>query len=260
MASPVVTAEQAKEWASRGFIKWDALLSPAEVAELSTIYDDICGGKYPEASKHRYDLGAQQAKQNSSVENIIQVMWASDIVPALRDHPMRRRALEIAAGLYGVPVEEFDFDFDMLIAKWPHTNTPTPAHQDQAYWIPLADTRSVSMWIAIDESTVDNGCMWYGPGTHVGPLRPHRRAGADANSALQCDATEEEMEPMPLPPGSAGLHMGRTLHYSRGNTTDTRRRAFIMNFRPAAMVAYERSQGFDHGRSGHKSHEVRTKE
>jgi phytanoyl-CoA hydroxylase len=259
MASPVVTPEQAKEWNARGFLKWDALLSPAEVAELSAIVDDVLAGKYADAAKHRYDLGAGAAKQSATVENITQIMWVSDIVPALRDHPVRRRALEIAAGLWGAPVEEFDYDFDMSINKLPHTNTPTPAHQDQAYWPPLDDTRSVSFWVALDASTVDNGCMWYGAGTHTGPLRPHRRAGADANAALQCDATEDEMEPMPLAPGSAGLHMGRTLHYSRGNTTSGPRRAFIMNFRPAKMVAYERAQGFDHGRAGHKSHEVRTK-
>jgi ectoine hydroxylase-related dioxygenase (phytanoyl-CoA dioxygenase family) len=63
---------------------------------------------------------------------------------------------------------------------------------------------------------------------------------------------------MPLQPGGAGLHMGRTLHYSRGNTTGTNRRAYILNFRPRAMIEYERAQGFTHGREGHKTHAVRS--
>jgi phytanoyl-CoA hydroxylase len=40
------------------------------------------------------------------------------------------------------------------------------------------------------------------------------------------------------------------LHYSRGNTTDSHRRALIVNFRPIAMIELERQKGFDHGRSG----------
>ncbi len=46
--------------------------------------------------------------------------------------------------------------------------------------------------------------------------------------------------------GSCIWHHGATLHYSRGNSTALRRRAFITNFRPKAMIDYERERGFDH--------------
>jgi hypothetical protein len=101
-------------------------------------------------------------------------------------------------------------------------------------------------------------CMWYGPKTHLQPIRAHRKAGPADNAPLTCDADEAEMVPMPLKPGSAGFHAGRTLHYSRGNTTDTHRRAYIMNFRPRAMIELFRERGFDHGRAGNKTHAVRT--
>lgn len=82
-------------------------------------------------------------------------MWPSDIIPELAEHPVRTRALHMVRKLYND--DGFEFDFDMLICKFPHTNTATPAHQDQAYWIDLPDKRAVSIWIALDESTVDNG-------------------------------------------------------------------------------------------------------
>lgn len=254
----MATPEQSREWAARGFLRWDAMLSAAEVDGLRAVYDEILAGRHALSAKHRYDLGAGAPRQRDGVENITQVMWPSDIVPSLAAHPMRERARAFVAALHGDPAEAWSFDFDMLIDKAPHTATPTPAHQDQSYWIELPDKRAVSIWVALDASTLDNGCMWYAPGTHLAPLRAHRRAGDDANAALQCDATEGEMEPMPLPPGSAGLHAGRTVHYSRGNTTGGHRRAYILNFRPAAMVAFERAHNFDHGRAGHKSHEVRS--
>lgn len=238
------------------YVQHNDLLTQGEVEELKAIYDGFLDGTY-DVRSHRYDLGAGESKKRTDVENITQIMWPSDIVTSLRDHPMRQRALELVRALYDDAT--FEFDFDMLISKAPHTNTPTPAHQDQAYWIELADKRAVSVWVALDESTLDNGCMWYGPKTHVGPLRVHRRAGTDANAGLTCEGSEDEMVPMPLKPGSAGLHSGRCLHYSRGNTSDGPRRAYILNFRPAAMIEYEREHGFDHGRSGNKVHEVRSK-
>ncbi len=59
-------------------------------------------------------------------------MWPSDIVPSLRDAPFRTRAIALSRALFGD--DTFEIDFDMLISKAPHTNTPTPAHQDQSYW------------------------------------------------------------------------------------------------------------------------------
>jgi ectoine hydroxylase-related dioxygenase (phytanoyl-CoA dioxygenase family) len=140
-------------------------------------------------------------------------------------------------------------DFDMLINKAPYTNTPTPWHQDAAYWIDMPDKRAASCWLALDEATVDNGCMWYVPASHLNPVRPHHFAGKQGG-ALMCEASEAEGVPVELLAGSCVFHHGGTLHYSRGNTTASQRRAFIVNFRPQAMIDLERQKGFDHGRSG----------
>jgi ectoine hydroxylase-related dioxygenase (phytanoyl-CoA dioxygenase family) len=61
-----------------------------------------------------------------------------------------------------------------------------------------------------------------------------------------CEASEDEGVAMEIQPGSCVFHHGATLHYSRGNSTDKRRRAFITNFRPEGMIRYEREHGFDH--------------
>ena len=64
--------------------------------------------------------------------------------------------------------------------------------------------------------------------------------------ALTCDGREEDSVCIELHPGSCVFHHGKTLHYSRGNSTETSRRAFITNFRPKAMIALERKKGIDH--------------
>ena len=89
--------------------------------------------------------------------------------------------------------------------------------------------------------------MWFVPGSHRRPMRPHRSAGR-GGGALECDASEAEGTPVPLAAGSCTLHHGGTLHYSRGNSASARRRALILNFRPRAMIEAERTRGFDHGK------------
>ena len=123
---------------------------------------------------------------------------------------------------------DLELDFDMLIDK---ALSPMPYswHQDCAYWISMPDTRAVSCWVALDEAVIENGCMWYIPESHLIPIRPHVPS-AKGGGALMCEASEDEAIAMEIKPGSCIFHHGGTLHYSRGNSTGKRRRAFITNF------------------------------
>jgi ectoine hydroxylase-related dioxygenase (phytanoyl-CoA dioxygenase family) len=230
------------------------IITPEEVEMYKSIYDDFLSGKI-DVGSNRSDLGADLGN-NVKVENITQIMWPSEFIKTLLDMPYHKRALAISRELMGDDVE---MDFDMLINKAPGTNTITPWHQDEAYWVNVPDKRAASCWLALDHATVSNGCMWFVPGSNLLPVRRHRFA-AGKGGALTCDATEEEGLSVELKPGSCTFHHGRTLHYSRGNSTDTQRRAFIINFRPAEMIRMEREQGFDHGKNQASKRELKNDE
>ena len=225
-----------------GYLKLEDILSPDEVMQYVQLYDQFLDGSIDTGS-NRSDLGVGLGP-DSSQEAITQIMWPSDFAP-LTEMPYHQRALQISQKLIG---DDVIMDFDMLINKAPHTNTPTPWHQDAAYWVDMPDKRALSIWLALDPATEDNGCMWYVPGSHLKPMRAHRSAAK--GGALVCDASEAEGLSVPLNPGSCVLHHGGTLHYSRGNSTNQQRRALIINFRPKTMIEFERAQGFDHGRTG----------
>ena len=232
-------------FAQDGYLRYDALISPDEVARLLALYDRFLDGSI-EVGGMRSDLGGGAERKEGVKENITQIMWPSEFVPVLHDTPAYRNALRVVREMLGA---DMAFDFDMLIDKAPQSGTPTPWHQDCAYWPDLPDRRAASCWIALDEATLDNGCMWFAPGSQEAELRPHRPAGK-GGGALECDGSEDEAVAVPLAPGSCTLHGGKTMHYSRGNTTDGHRRALILNFRPEAMIRLERELGFDHGKSG----------
>ena len=224
----------------------NGLISETEnLALYQSLFAALLSGDI-DASRNRHDLGSHQALQSAGArENITQIMWPSDFVSELEESPMHLRAQALARELFEDDTVSFDFDF--AISKAEHSNTAVPWHQDESYWPVMPDKRAVSCWMALDPSTRDNGAMWYEPATE---LLPHRPA-AEGSHVLMCDWGEARGGTcVELSPGDCVFHAGRTLHYSRGNTTNTKRRAFVSNYRPREMVAFERSLGFDHGKSG----------
>ncbi len=229
-----------------GFVFAGTLLSADDVDAYRAIYDRFLTGEIESGDK-RSDLGSHAPRADGAeagVENITQIMWPSALHPPILELPLHERGLALARELIG---EDAMLDFDMLIHKAPNTGVPTPWHQDAAYWIDLPDTRAVSIWVALDDAGPDNGCMWYVQGSHTRPLRPHRPTSDGKN--IECDCSEDEpgATAVPVTAGQGIAHSGTTLHYSRGNTSDRVRRAYILNYRPEAMIRLEREQGSDHG-------------
>jgi ectoine hydroxylase-related dioxygenase (phytanoyl-CoA dioxygenase family) len=243
MGKKHLTGKQIAFYEQNGYLVVEDIISQDEVELYKVIYDDFLSGRI-EVGKNRSDLGAG-INQTEAKENITQIMWPSEFMPDLLNMPFHQKALAISRELVG---EDSEMDFDMLINKAPFTNTITPWHQDEAYWVNVPDKRATSCWLALDHAEMDNGSMWFVPGSNLKEVRPHNYA-AKEGGALKCDASESEATCIELKSGSCTFHHGRTLHYSRGNSTDTQRRAFIINFRPSAMIKVERELGFDHGKN-----------
>ncbi|WP_438423830.1 phytanoyl-CoA dioxygenase family protein [Aquimarina macrocephali] len=226
------------EFLTNGYTKIDQLFDSTEVESLLVIYTSLLNDKKRTAHL-RSDLAGLQ-NTDKTIERITQVMRPSLVEPKILNHIAYKKALDCAKKLLG---DDMELDFDMLINKAPYTNTPTPWHQDAAYWINLPDKRAVSCWIALDNVYENNGCMWFLP---VKDQQILEHTNLPNEGALYCDADTTNAMPVPLPIGGCTFHDGFTLHYSRGNTTNSQRRALIFNFRPKEMIKLERNQGIDH--------------
>lgn len=232
----MVSREEMLFFKNEGYLIIRDLISKEELQYYNTLYNSFLDNTI-DASKYRSDLSGMEADK----EKITQIMVPSQLVPELLHQSIHIKTLKIAKQLLG---DDLALDFDMLINKSPNTNTITPWHQDAAYWIGMPDERAVSCWVAIDKAFKDNGCMWYTPKSHLGPIFKHIQTGN--KGALQCEGKEENSVFVELEPGSCVFHHGQTLHYSRGNSTNSNRRAFITNFRPQKMIDLEREKGYDH--------------
>jgi 2-oxoglutarate-dependent dioxygenase len=106
-------------------------------------------------------------------------------------------------------------------------------HQDNRYWHlepPLAGT----LWIALDDATVENGCVHYVPGSHRRGRIEHVRPRPDAT--LLEAVSDEQATPYPVPAGAALFHHAQVLHGSPPNRTARPRRAYCVVYVRADVV------------------------
>lgn len=120
-----------------------------------------------------------------------------------------------------------------FVIKEPHSKTHISWHQDLTYW-GFNDDKQVAAWIALSDTTEENGCMHMIPGSHKGGQLPHRTT-KDSNNLLHHGQTiegvsEEQSRCIPLKAGEASLHHGWTMHTSYPNKSDDRRIGLTINY------------------------------
>lgn len=103
-------------------------------------------------------------------------------------------------------------------------------HQDEFY-IPTRDQSLVGAWIAIDDATRENGCLWIIPGRPKFMMRRVQNNSteyADVDT-IDVSAWEEEAIPVEVKAGSVVFFNGYTLHSSRRNKTEDCFRTALVN-------------------------------
>jgi ectoine hydroxylase-related dioxygenase (phytanoyl-CoA dioxygenase family) len=114
-------------------------------------------------------------------------------------------------------------------------------HQDE-YFIPTRDRSLTAAWIALDDATVENGCLWVIPGSHAAgvlyPEREHDDERFDCTvEAYGFRYREEDAVPVEVPAGTAVLFDGHLLHRSLPNTgAHGMRRAFVSHYMRAESL------------------------
>ncbi len=122
--------------------------------------------------------------------------------------------------------------FSQVFFKSPEVGGPKPLHQDNFYFRPDDNDAMVTVWIALDEATRENGCLYYGNGSHLGEMLPHSAPPEEPfNLQISKEIVSDQcMTPAPVPRGGISFHHGLTLHQSSSNRSSHWRRATAMHF------------------------------
>lgn len=109
-------------------------------------------------------------------------------------------------------------------------------HQDSTYW-GLEPPDIVTAWVALSESTHENGAMRVIPGSHKLDQAPHRDTFAADNllsrgQEIMVEVDESRAVELPLKPGEMSLHHVRLIHGSEPNPSTKRRIGFAVRYVP----------------------------
>jgi phytanoyl-CoA hydroxylase len=114
-------------------------------------------------------------------------------------------------------------------------------HQDEDF-IPTRDRSLTGAWIALDDATVDNGCLWVIPGSHkagiLWEMEEQENPDFDCtDESVGFPYKDEDAIPVEVPAGSIVFFNGYTLHRSLPNVTEDRyRRALVNHYMSASSL------------------------
>lgn len=118
----------------------------------------------------------------------------------------------------------------MALLKPPRLGRDKPWHQDAAYFQIELDAKVVGCWIALDEATIENGCMVIAPGSHLnGPVVHFRRRDWQI---CDTDVDNSGAVAVPLKPGGLLIFQSLLHHGTPPNDSGLRRRALQFHYRP----------------------------
>lgn len=224
-----LTPEQIRAFEEDGYLAVDALTTQEEVAELRESYDRIFAQQAGREEGRQFDLAGTD--EDGKEAALPQILNPAEYAPELNESQLLQNVQQIARQLLG---EEATAAFAHAIFKPARTGAPTPWHQDAAYWNPAMRHRNISVWVPLQEATLENGCMQFVPGSHRQDVVRHRSINNDPRIhglELHPDEMHRVENPVacPLPPGGATFHGGYMMHYTAPNRSDIPRRALILS-------------------------------
>ena len=168
------------------------------------------------AEKSVLDLPVDQRQ-----DYVRKFMWFVDFDKRFRQIAYSPEMLAVVEKLLGAEPEMFQ---EMALFKPPGIGREKPWHQDHAYFNVSEGTKVVGVWIALDDATVENGCMIFKPGGHKeGPMAHFNRRDWQI-----CDADAMAWNgnvAAPVPKGGVLIFDGLTPHGTPMNRSGSRRRA-----------------------------------
>ena len=245
-----LTDQQIGDFSETGFTVVEGLLDLAEVDVLRSELDSFALGHYQLSSlvrmadgrrgrpndDHELELELERMTEGERLRAIQTVQF-----PHLSSTPCRelveRKDLLVAIGALagahlGTRVGEMTCIQSFVFYKHPG-ELGKAWHQDETY-IQTDDGTLTGVWVALDDATVENGCLWFVPGSHgsrqLFPMEAHSRPDEfdHALEAQGCDTNAEV--PVEVAAGDAVVFNGYLLHSSGPNRSSSWRRAIANHY------------------------------
>ena len=240
-----LTAREIERYATHGYVVPAFTLPPPRVAALQVALEELLRrnpGVRPEklVSAHVERAGTGGADNGEGVKGV------ADFLALARDP-------DIVGLVSGVLGEDIVLWGAHVFCKPAGEGYETPWHQDGHYW-PIRPLATCTVWVAIEDSLVDNGCLRVVPGSHrARALHEHlheERSDLTLNQRLAAGAFDEaDAVDVELRAGQMSLHDVYMIHGANANRSPRRRTGVALRYMPATSL-FDRGLRPVEGRSG----------
>ena len=228
-----LNADQVRSFVEDGYLAVPGLVAPDEIEELRADLVRIARGEYPCESLDPVPADLSDADALKRILCIHQPHYVSQVIEKYVRHAAICGALsQITAAHLPYWDGSVKCMQSMYFVKPPGFQGQA-WHQDEIY-IPTRDRSLIGAWIAVDEATVDNGCLYVVPGSHrTGYLYPQREHDNrdEFDFAPESYGFDESAEiPVEVPAGTVVFFNGYLLHRSRKNRSEVYRRVLVNHY------------------------------
>lgn len=215
-----LSSDQIERWNEDGYLSPLTVLSPAEADSLRGYFDGLLADALA-AGRDSYSISSAHLKH----ARIYDLLADPRIVGIVRD-------------LLGENVVAWGSHF---FCKLPGDGKRVDWHQDCSYW-PLTPTKSVTVWLAIDDADEENGCMEVVAGSHRFGLIEYEASDASTGNVLNQTVRNPEqygrLERTPVRAGQVSIHSDLLLHGSPPNDSSRRRCGLTLRYCSAEVRAH----------------------
>ncbi|QIL40519.1 phytanoyl-CoA dioxygenase family protein [Pedobacter sp. HDW13] len=224
----VLTKEQIDSFKENGYLSGIKILTEQQVDALNVELIRLQSGR-PEDKELFYHYESNESEDPDKV--LFHAIGAWRVTPGFHDliwAPAYRMA---AYQLLGQPFRLFH---DQLFCKPAKHGGVVAWHQDFSYWTFTKPMQHLTCWIGLDDANIDNGCLYYIPGSHKWGLLPVTGLAGDMDAVRQILDTDqmlafEKKFANELPKGYASFHHPLMMHGSYANSSQRSRRAVVIN-------------------------------
>ncbi len=262
----VLDDEQVERYGRDGFLVLDGFASADACARLRAAAEAIVDGFEPDERRTVFSTDEQTRVSDRNFLSSGSGIWCFFEEEAFDEHGALRQDKRLSINKIGHAMHDLDPEFEqftytsdlagvasdlgleralalqsMYLFKQPFIGGEVGCHQDATflYTDPVGVT---GFWFALEDATIDNGCLWAAPGGHRTSLRKQfRRAGTTDDDGTEFVVLDEaplpepsELVPLEVPAGTLVVLHGLLPHWSDVNRSPRSRHAYSVHCIDAA--------------------------
>ena len=223
MAVPTITDAHKAEMAERGFTILSDVFNEAEMSALA---------ERIESYQKRHEEALKEQGGTEGISRASEITFTDHLAendPTIAAFVTRPEFVHIVNELLG---PDSDLYWNQSVFKMPEGEKEFPWHQDDGYTA-VNPSPYLTLWLALNDATPENGCVSVLPGSHKRGLVEHKPSPI----GLVChDSSDPDQGiPVPVTGGSIAVFWSLTMHKSGVNRSKGTRKAYIVQYSKAGL-------------------------